>query len=367
MEEKRYDAMMEVRSNATHIETQPYFSIILPIYNVEPYLEQCIQSVLQQDFFDYELILVNDGSTDGSGGVCDAYAAEKSNIRVVHKENGGLSSARNAGTEAARGRYIWWVDSDDWIEPGALRELYDVTCREEPDIVKFHFFRVGEEKKPVSCRAQSGVYTDRKQLEILVDKCFLSPGIFCLSAWGHVYARRFLDENSLSFVSERVIGSEDYLFQLCAYAAAKKICVLDSYLYCYRLRSGSLTQRYREQLPLKYTELFHQLLSYFSKRGSLQEYEKRICHFYVWHLLHGTCLGNEYKDLDNHSIAEGRRNIRNFLRKKEVSYAVRHCEKKGFSFRQKVQLYAMRLGAEPIFYWLFVKKHQAKKDAHYED
>ena len=120
-------------------EKMPYFSIILPIYNVERYLEECIRSILNQGYQNYELILVDDGSTDNCPAICDAYAAQFDQIRVLHKRNGGLSSARNVGTEEARGMYIWWVDSDDRIEPGALEILYGVTSREEPDIVKFNF------------------------------------------------------------------------------------------------------------------------------------------------------------------------------------------------------------------------------------
>ena len=91
------------------------FSVILPIYNVEKYLAECIESVLSQSFKDYELILVDDGSKDGSGRICDEYAQKDSRIKVLHKENGGLSDARNYGTERASGDYIVYIDSDDYV------------------------------------------------------------------------------------------------------------------------------------------------------------------------------------------------------------------------------------------------------------
>ena len=93
----------------------PLFSIIIPIYNVEKYLVQCIESVLNQDYDDYELILVDDGSPDNCGEICDSYLNKNSNIRVIHKKNGGISDARNTGLKEAKGDYVIFIDSDDYI------------------------------------------------------------------------------------------------------------------------------------------------------------------------------------------------------------------------------------------------------------
>ena len=94
-------------------------SVIVPVYNVETYLPRCVDSILQQSYENMEVILVDDGSQDGSGKICDEYAARDSRVKVIHKENGGLSSARNAGLDTAAGEYLTFVDSDDWIEPDA--------------------------------------------------------------------------------------------------------------------------------------------------------------------------------------------------------------------------------------------------------
>ncbi|WP_456277307.1 glycosyltransferase [Bacillus sp. AK128] len=101
---------------------KPKISIIVPVYKVEPYLEKCIESILSQTFRNFELILINDGSPDNCGNICDGYSKKDSRIKVIHKQNGGLSSARNAGLEIAQGDYIGFVDSDDWIEP----EMYEL-------------------------------------------------------------------------------------------------------------------------------------------------------------------------------------------------------------------------------------------------
>ena len=96
-------------------------SIILPVYNVEKYIERCVESILTQNREDIEIIIVDDGATDGSPQICDKYAEKISNIKVIHKQNGGLSSARNAGMDVANGKYIYFLDSDDWITEDAIR------------------------------------------------------------------------------------------------------------------------------------------------------------------------------------------------------------------------------------------------------
>ena len=351
---------MEYHNQGSQTET-PYFSVILPIYNVELYVEACIRSVLAQDFQDYELILVDDGSTDGCPALCDAYAKEYAHIQVIHKINGGLSSARNAGTEIARGKYIWWVDSDDWIQPGALSALHAASCNAEPDIVKFNFSRVGEKSKEITCKIQPGVYEAAADLEALREKAFRYSGEFSLSAWGHIYKNAFLREKKLRFVSERVIGSEDYLFNLSAFAVAEKINVIPNNLYCYRLRPGSLTQRYRWNLMDKYTELYRRLKAYYSDMGLLSAYEGKICSFYVWHLIHGTCFGSEYRSTADHTTEAGRRNIAGFLGTADFQYAAKHCEMRLFTRKQQLQIRAMRLKLEPLFYWMYVIKPKIGK------
>ena len=106
----------------------PEISIIVPVYNVEKYLKRCIDSILNQSFTDFELILVDDGSTDNSGEIIDEYAIKDERIKVIHKENGGLSSARNVGIEYSKGNYIAFVDSDDWENVNSGRDLRLMIC-----------------------------------------------------------------------------------------------------------------------------------------------------------------------------------------------------------------------------------------------
>ncbi|REC32093.1 glycosyl transferase family 2 [Enterococcus pseudoavium] len=124
-------------------------SIIVPVYNVEKYLEKCINSILKQTFTDFELILVDDGSPDNSGAICDQYAEKDARVKVIHKENGGLSDARNAGIEVAKGKYLGFVDSDDYIADDMYGLLYNNIVKEGADMSICGIYDVYEGKKPI--------------------------------------------------------------------------------------------------------------------------------------------------------------------------------------------------------------------------
>ena len=113
----------------------PLISVIVPVYKVEPYLARCIDSILAQTFTDFELILIDDGSPDNCGRICDEYSQKNNRIQVIHKENGGLSSARNAGMEICKGDYIYFIDSDDWIEPDMYEKL-DLSSKQDKKLLK---------------------------------------------------------------------------------------------------------------------------------------------------------------------------------------------------------------------------------------
>ena len=334
----------------------PFFSLILPIYNVAPYLERCIGSILQQDFKDYEIILVDDGSSDESPQICDAYVEKYPNIRVIHKENGGLSSARNAGLEIAAGEYVWWIDSDDWIENEALSEVYRVICDNRPDIVKFNYNRVTSKQQPVLVMAEAGLHAGTEKIAKLLHKALYSTGAYSLSAWGHIYSRDFLNRLNIRFVSERKICSEDYLFNLSVLPHASAVYVLPALLYNYELRQGSLSTRYKKNLFEQYEELYRLLVETYQCTGILNQHQHGISFFYVWHLIRGTCMSEEYRIFQGHSLDDGRRKVKKILRSNEFQEALSHCDIRILPRKQQVMLMAMRLKLECFFHYLYVTK-----------
>ena len=331
---------------------QPCFSLILPVYNVDKYLDGCMQSVLAQDFKDYEVILVDDGSTDHSPAICDAYAEKYAFVRAIHKPNGGLSSARNAGLGAAQGRYVWFVDSDDRIEHGALAILAKA-CENDPDIVKFNYIRSGAYREAVRCNVAAGDYPGAA----LMEKALRSGGKYVLSAWSHAYKREFLEKSGVSFVNEREIGSEDYLFNLLLLPKAKAVRAIETCLYDYALREGSITRKYREGLACQYALLRDCLLE-----GCEKKYAPGIHGFYIHHLIAGTCIPHEYhRTTQGHSLADGRKNVRAVFRSRDFRLSLKKCSRKGLPRNKKIQLLAMGLGIEPLFYYLHVVRPGRKK------
>lgn len=346
------------------MKTTPFFSIIIPIYNVAPYLERCIKSILSQDFTDYEMILVDDGSSDKSGQICDDYARRYDHIRVIHKENGGLSSARNAGAEIATGEFIWWIDSDDWVEEQSLSILYHAAKNKQPDIVKFNHIRVTDTEEVVLSSAAPGNYMQRHETDTLLRQALKETSKFVLSAWSHIYKREFLVQEGLHFISERKIGSEDYLFSLQAMLVASSMVVLQDALYDYELRAGSLSQRYKENAPQKYTDLYLQLRDFYEHAGALSAYEQDMNWFYVWHLIRGICISNEYVVSENHPLSVARKNVALLLSMPDFQRAVRTMNMAELSWKQRVHLLAMRYRIEPLFYWMYVIKPKRKGAIH---
>ncbi len=209
----------------------PHFSLIVPVYNTAAFLPRCVQSILEQDFEDYELILVDDGSSDDSPALCDAYAAQQPQVRVIHKPNGGVSSARNTGLEIARGKWIWFIDSDDFIHPHALRELQSA---QEAQLAQLYVFN---EKRAAY---HSGT------MDELLETYYFSY-VLGFAPWNKLYKRELLDTYKLRFDTEETIG-EDLLFNLEYYSHINSVCFLGRDYYKYDVREGSaMTTRSRER------------------------------------------------------------------------------------------------------------------------
>lgn len=211
------------------------YSIIIPCYKVEQYLSQCIKSVLAQTYKDFEIILVDDGSPDRSGEICDEYAKKDNRIKVIHKPNGGLSDARNAGLDVAQGEYVVFLDSDDWWDDkDALRKI-DASIREsEADItiigMKKYFSqegRYGDVRIPMKCDSESSTTSHTQVLQQ-----YMRSNIFVACAWDKVVRRSLIEIDHQRFVKHQL--SED--IEWCCKLLLKnpKIEVIEEALYVYR-------------------------------------------------------------------------------------------------------------------------------------
>lgn len=218
---------------------KPFFSIIIPVYNVEQYLRNCLDSVVAQTNTDYEVICVNDGSTDGSLEILQEYESKHTSIVVIDSPNGGTASARNIGIEAAQGDYIWFVDSDDWIESNALEILHKHIQDKAVDILCFNGKLTYEEDGRVE-QDQGFVDSNLSGWEYY-NKYALSKRKFhfvCVVL--RVYRRKFLIKNSLFF--EKGVSHEDNLWIPKVLYYAQSVSVIQASLYVYRIREGSKMQ-----------------------------------------------------------------------------------------------------------------------------
>lgn len=266
---------------------EPWFSIIVPVYNVESYLERCIQSLLGKNFADLEIILVDDGSTDTSGAICDRYSEQYVQITTVHKTNGGLASARNAGLECARGKYIAFVDSDDWMDDNAYKIIYDSICHWTPDILSFGYRKIqsGEVSAQGYAAFPEGYYNEdgiRQQIlpdSVAREKAFDQVDLpVQLSACMCVYKRSFLEEHGLRFESERIVLCEDWLFNIICQCRAGSMVILHQILYNYDTRETSLSRSYKPDSYERRQNLYRRYWEELEKTGNLNTKTKHRLH-----------------------------------------------------------------------------------------
>lgn len=218
----------------------PLISFVIPVYNVEKYLCQCVESILSQSFEEFEIILVNDGSKDRSGDICDEYALKDKRVKVIHKPNGGLSDARNAGVPAAVGEYIIFIDSDDYIKENTLSVIAERLLSTKADVIFLESVKVfsdGTEKSLGSgfTHAAFDGVTGKAALEA-ISKLPKFPA----AAWGKAVRREIIVNNGLRF--EKGLLSEDLDYAIGLFLASDKYDYCDIPFYCYRKgRSDSIT------------------------------------------------------------------------------------------------------------------------------
>lgn len=213
----------------------PEISIIVPVYNVEKYLKKCIDSILQQTFKDIEIILVNDGSTDNSGVICDEYIDKDPRIRVIHKENGGLAHARNTGLDIAKGNFVGFVDSDDWIDPIMYETLYYL-CREQNAQIStclIRNYRKNQKERRKKYVSKIKVFNSKEAIYSLYN-----GGLSGFSACNKLYKRTLFA--NVRFPNGRVYEDAAIMYRL--FDCASKVAFIDVPLYNYNYRDQSITR-----------------------------------------------------------------------------------------------------------------------------
>ena len=238
-------------------------SVIIPVYNIEQYVGDAIRSIMSQTHRDLDIIVVDDGSTDGSGLLCDALAQKDRRIRVIHKENGGLSDARNAGLDIAEGEYIYFLDGDDTADEKLIETALSYMT-DDVDLVRFQYTKSYESGGTEDVKRRSGDFripTPEKKYKFLY-QIFLRAHVGW-EAWGGLYKRSLIEEYGLRFADNSRIFAEDLYFNTCYIFHARRIIAIESCLYHYRIRQESIMRVQSKRLNVgRMNELAKEVLRF---------------------------------------------------------------------------------------------------------
>ena len=261
-------------------------SVIIPVYKVEKYLEKCIESVLKQTYTNLQIILVDDGSPDNCGKICDEYAKKDSRIEVIHKANGGLSDARNVGISKAKGRYIGFVDSDDYIKENMYEILLNLIKKYDADVSICNLYDVIDGNEYIRNKENGIREYSRLDIlkEVLLDKNIQSY------AWNKLYKKELFDEIKYPIGKKyEDIGTTFYVFEKC-----NKIVVTSEPEYYYLKRADSLVNNVTESTILDYTEIIIQRYLYIKQ--NIEELRKYNNYYLTKTLI---TANNDIKTLKN--------------------------------------------------------------------
>ena len=295
-------------------------SIIVPIYKVEEYLDECIESIVHQTYPNIEIILVDDGSPDRCPQLCDEWAKKDNRIKVIHKENGGVSSARNAGMTLAKGDWIWFVDSDDSVEKDALADIINFAA--DNDLV---------------------IFDSKLNEQYIKDENFFSKYYFRYAfgfePWNKLYKKSIIEDHGLRFDFQEKIG-EDLLFNIMYYKFAERYYFTDKHCYNYRMRENSaMNSNYSIRLKQQLS-LFSKIFYFYSNDLD----ESILAQLFIMHLISGINQCDK-QNIDDEKIVMIEDSVKKYNFDKQVfKKAISHfldCENASLLGRIRITLFLL--------------------------
>lgn len=288
--------------------SKPKVSIIVPIYNVEKYLDRCMQSVLNQTLKDIEIIMVDDGSPDNCPSMCDEYARKDNRIKVIHKKNGGLGFARNSGLEIATGEYVAFIDSDDFIDTSMYETLYNTAKSHGLDtcFCGFNYYKNG---KATPRREVTELKLFRGECEVkkfLLDMIGPAPSYphevkYLMCVWKAIYSMPVINKNHLRFDSEKELASEDILFHSIYLPKCQNIGFIPECFYYYCENATSISRTYSDakflRIKKNLIEVKHRLDNVCSQNEYIIHYQRYLLlslRGVLWHEIYSSTKG--FKD-----------------------------------------------------------------------
>ena len=280
----------------------PFLTIIIPAYNAERYVSQTLDSILSQSYCDYEIILINDGSTDGTPVICRDYASKNENIILIDKDNGGVAVTRNRGLDIARGTYVMFIDSDDIIYPNTLDEIANVLLKKEPDMLRFDFKTINERNEnlyPNYLFHKRMKYVDKiMDASSFMRKVIMDEYYLCM----HVFKSSIIKDDDIRF-KENCTYNEDTLFIMKFLQYSKKHIYVPVVLYGYRKYSGAVTAKFTKKNYFDVKAVFSELDSLAKHaENKLSACMQPAIQSIGWHV---------YQEADRFHDVEGKQNIKN--------------------------------------------------------
>lgn len=265
-------------------------TVVVPVYKVEPYLDRCVSSLVNQSYANLEIILVDDGSPDGCPRMCDEWAAKDHRIKVIHKKNAGQGLARNTGMEQASGEYVYFVDSDDYIALDTIEKCYKEAKKVDADVVTFGYSEVnsaGQITRVQSPHPEQYLYEGREVQERFLPDLIgpdTAAGRFpdlWMSASASIYRLETLRRAEWQFVSEREIISEDFFSSIRLYKDIERVAILPEAFYFYCQNGSSFSHTYKSERFEKLKSFYDCCIRECEKSGYSEEVKKRVAYPFI--------------------------------------------------------------------------------------
>ena len=323
---------------------KPLVSIIIPIYNTASYLDGCIQSAREQSYRNIEIILIDDGSTDESGKKCDEYRKIDDRIKVIHQNNGGLGLARNSGLDIATGKYVTFIDSDDYIDKNLIEYLINKMSQEKEDFCKTGFRRFKKTNTTSTTHYKDEDFRTKKETKRLIERMLGSlpqrKDSVEMCVCGNMYVLDIIRKNKIRFVSEKEYLSEDLIFNM-DYFKYVTTASLSSYIgYNYRINETSLTKIYRSDRFIAMKRLYvaakERATKYNYSLQSLQRLD-RLMFTYL-----KSCISQEKNKISKKKKSESIRNIKRICADKVTKNLIKNYPKRYLGAKQKLFLYLVK-------------------------
>lgn len=329
-------------------------SVVVPVYNVEKYLKKCVKTIIEQTYNNLEIILVNDGSTDSSGIICDDFSKNDKRIKVYHKENEGLGITRNYGIERSHGDYLMLVDSDDYLDMDAIRRMVKTASTENADLIIEGFTKVTSEGKFLfKSHYQKQIFEGSEVINSLLARMIGScpekqDSIFTIVT-AKLYDLHLIHNNHILFCSERDLQSEDLVFQLACLPYIHKAIITADNCYYYRTNNCSLSKKYKENRFEEVKKVYYYVRDRIKEINMPQETYLRLDKMLFVHLR--SVLAQERPNISGKSKQECQKKIEMFVNDKLVQERITLYPINKLKFKQRLFLWLIKNKLVKALYW----------------